>query len=186
MADPLNVARFLLDLAGREPEPEPITQMRLHKLLYYVQGWSLAQRGRPMFAGRIEAWTHGPVVRELYPTFRDFGDAPISLPEDGPAADLEPVDRAFVESIWESYKGYSATKLRAMTHHELPWQTTRDGLADDEKSDREIPQDLMADFFREEYARRQVPGLELDRIREAEEDIAAGRYVEFDEAFERV
>ena len=44
----------------------------------------------------------------------------------------------------------------------------------------------MTVFFREEYARRQVPGLELDRIRQAEEDIAAGRYVEFDDVFESV
>jgi uncharacterized phage-associated protein len=181
MADPIHVARYLLQLASREAEAEPITQMRLHKLLYYVQGWSLAQRGEPLFAGRIEAWTHGPVVRQVYPAFADFGDAPIAPPAG--EVELNAADRAFVESIWESYKMHSATRLRAMTHRERPWRETRGGLSDAEKSDSEIPQDLMAEFFHDEFAQHQVPGLELDRIRRAEQDIAAGRYVELDDVF---
>lgn len=181
MADPVQVARYLLQLAAREAEPEPITQMRLHKLLYYVQGWSLAQREAPLFAGRIEAWTHGPVVRQVYPAFADYDDAPINPPVG--EVELNAADRAFVESIWESYKMHSATRLRRMTHRERPWRETRGELKDTEKSDREIPQDLMADFFRDEFAQHQVPRLELDRIRRAEQDIAAGRYVELDEVF---
>lgn len=38
---------------------------RLHKLLYYVQGYHLAWRGCPAFDDDIEAWKKGPVVAAL-------------------------------------------------------------------------------------------------------------------------
>lgn len=37
----------------------------LHRLLYYVQAWSLARDGVPMFGDPIEAHDHGPVVRDV-------------------------------------------------------------------------------------------------------------------------
>ncbi|HJZ56058.1 MAG TPA: type II toxin-antitoxin system antitoxin SocA domain-containing protein, partial [Gemmataceae bacterium] len=72
MATAMDVARYLLQLAGRGDEPELMTQKRLYKLLYYVQGWTLAWYGRPMFADRIEAWREGPVPPDLYSQFKLF------------------------------------------------------------------------------------------------------------------
>ena len=62
MAAAMDVVRYLVELAGPNEEGEPMTHMRLQKLLYYVQGWHMAWYGRPLFAERIEAWQHGPVV----------------------------------------------------------------------------------------------------------------------------
>jgi uncharacterized phage-associated protein len=61
-ANALHVARYLVKLAAGESEPEHLTHMRLQKLLYYVQGWSLAATGERFFDGEIQAWTHGPVA----------------------------------------------------------------------------------------------------------------------------
>ena len=75
-------ARYILLLAqNTEQEPELITQLRLHKLLYYAQGWHLGIRGQPLFAERIEAWKHGPVVAPLYPKFADYGAVAIPAHE---------------------------------------------------------------------------------------------------------
>lgn len=43
-----------------------ISTMKLQKLLYLAQGWSLAITGRPLFDGGFEAWSSGPVNREIY------------------------------------------------------------------------------------------------------------------------
>ena len=43
-----------------------IGKARLHKLLYYVQGYHLAWRGTPAFEDNIEAWEKGPVVAALW------------------------------------------------------------------------------------------------------------------------
>ena len=41
-------------------------KMKLHKLLYYVQGWSQAWTGRPLFQEAPEAWKFGPVYKSVY------------------------------------------------------------------------------------------------------------------------
>lgn len=47
----------------RLPESTPLER---HKLAYYVQGWHVTWEGVPLFPERIEAWAHGPVVREVW------------------------------------------------------------------------------------------------------------------------
>src|SRR5882762_6202388 len=76
-ASALDVAKYLILLARSEEEPEFLSPMQLQKLLYYTQGWSLALLKEPMFDERIEAWAYGPVVKEVFQAFRNFGDGPI-------------------------------------------------------------------------------------------------------------
>ena len=115
----LDIADYLLTLAAAEEEPDYLSPMRLQKLLYYAQAWSLANRDHALFREEIEAWTHGPVVRKVYACFADSGNAPIS--PTGNPTNLDEDDQEFVRSVWEAYKGFSATALRNMTHKEAPW-----------------------------------------------------------------
>jgi len=48
-----DVAEFFLSPVAEE-EGEKITNLKLQKLLYYAQGYSLAILGRPLFADKIE------------------------------------------------------------------------------------------------------------------------------------
>src|SRR5262245_37160312 len=127
MTTPIEVAKHFLRLAQAEAdEPEPITHLRLQKLLYYAQGWALAFRGQPLFSGRLEAWQHGPVSPEPYQYFRRFGNQPIpwdSFAEE--QSEIPDEDGALIDSVWQSYKAHSATKLRQMTHQETPWLEAR-------------------------------------------------------------
>ena len=69
MTTALDAARYLVRLGFTPDEPEDsdfLCPLRVQKLLYYVQGWSLGINDVPMFSERIEAWAHGPVVRDLY------------------------------------------------------------------------------------------------------------------------
>ena len=149
MPDAIDVARYLVHLAASEPEPDYLSHMRLQKLLYYTQGWSLALRDRPMFSERIEAWAHGPVVRDVYPHFADFGDTPI-LPESvALPQSLSAEDRSFIDSVWEAYKVYSTISLRRMTHKEAPWRNARGTCGPAERCTTEITQDAMRRFFKQ-------------------------------------
>lgn len=60
MASVYDVASYILRKQG------PMTAMKLQKLVYYAQAWSLVWDERPIFKGRIEAWANGPVAPELY------------------------------------------------------------------------------------------------------------------------
>ena len=54
-------------VAGEVRRRKPgIGKVKLHKLLYYVQGYHLAWEGCPAFTEDIEAWEMGPVVAGLW------------------------------------------------------------------------------------------------------------------------
>ena len=146
MSKAFDVARRLIHLAVAEDEPDYLTHMRLQKLLYYVQGWSLALRSKPMFDEEIQAWAHGPVVVAVYPRFADFKDSPIT-PDGYPNPVLKKSDGEFVQEVWEAYKGYSASSLRAMTHRESPWKNARKGCKPADTCHTVIPHGAMRKFF---------------------------------------
>ncbi len=122
-----DVAHYLIQLANREAvstaveEPGFLTALQLQKLLYFVQGWSLAERGVPLFAEPIKAWREGPVVREVWDEFKRFGRRPIEL-EEPPQSILSDTERELVAQVWEAYKRYSAWGLRDMTHDDPAWK----------------------------------------------------------------
>jgi uncharacterized phage-associated protein len=149
----IDVARYLVYLAACESEPEFLTHLRLQKLLYYVQGWSLALRGRAMFSERIEAWAHGPVVPSVYPKFAEYGDKPISPENMLVSQVLSKDDRELIESVWESYKVYSSSSLRTMTHSEAPWKDARGKAGTADRCTAEITKDAMKRFFVEASGR---------------------------------
>jgi len=161
-----DVARCFIYLSSRGQEPDPLTPLRLQKLLYYAQGWSLAYHNRPLFDSPIEGWIKGPVVPEIYHEYKNLGDGTI------PACDYSSVslgekDRTFVESIWEGYKQYSASALIAKTHREAPWLESRQGLERNERGDVELSHESLQSFFKSELDKQQISGFEPENIRAA-------------------
>lgn len=137
----LSVAKELARLSLSGEEPDPLTNLRLQKLLYYAQAWSLIVRGSDLFPETIEAWRHGPVVPVVYHYCKakeqDFEGIP-----DVPA----PV-REFLARFWEAYKGYSATALYQKTHKETPWIKAWGDRPADGSGNDPIDSVVMGDFF---------------------------------------
>lgn len=159
MPSAFDVAYHLIHLAGSGKESDPLTNLRLQKLLYYVQGWALAALGRPMFEERIEAWTNGPVVKRVYQHFKEHGRELIS-PEQAPTPDgVGDEDRAFIKAVWEAYKRHSATALVAMTHEEEPWRAAREGLESEVHSEEEIAHDALRQWFGPKVQSQLIPSL---------------------------
>ncbi len=121
----LSIAKEFAKLASSGQEPDPLTNLRLQKLLYYAQSWSLVVRDSELFPETVEAWRLGPVVPEVYRFFRDgFGVSEITDTHFPSTPDLPPAEAEFVLSIWESYKQHSPPHLSKLTHQELPWRKT--------------------------------------------------------------
>ena len=59
-----DVAAFILKKQGE------MSAMKLQKLVYYSQAWSLVWDEKPLFRAQIEAWANGPVVPPLYQKHR--------------------------------------------------------------------------------------------------------------------
>jgi uncharacterized phage-associated protein len=148
MGKALEVARYLIHLAAAEEEPDFLTNMRLQKLLYYVQGWCLALHNKPMFEDRIEAWAHGPVVVTVYPKFAGYNDKPVDPEKTSQAKNLTKEQSSFIKRVWDAYKVYSTSSLRDMTHKEEPWLNARKGYGPADRCDEEITQEALKKYFK--------------------------------------
>src|SRR6478735_3641830 len=71
-----DIAKYFLSLVDEEAG-DSISNLKLQKLVYYAQGYHLAIHDRPLFFEPIEAWVHGPVVPELYRSFKQHGSEAI-------------------------------------------------------------------------------------------------------------
>jgi uncharacterized phage-associated protein len=174
MASAIDVARYLIGLSYAGEEPDPLTPLRLQKLLYYAQGWSLGALGQPLFADRIEAWTYGPVVPDVYRRFKDHVREAIPCEKGDGGESLTAAQRALIESVWEEYKPYSANGLCAKTHAESPWVNARGNLPPDALSGAEITHDAMRAFFKPQVDARLIPGIPPERAYRALEAFERG------------
>jgi uncharacterized phage-associated protein len=147
MLDCFDVADFLVCNAGHpEYEISDLTPLKLQKLLYYCQAWSLVFRNSPLFIDRIEAWVHGPVVPRVYHKYKEFGCSPISghrSLKSSATADVLKI----LEKVLKSYGRKNGRFLEHLTHSELPWKLARKGLEPMQKSQRVISLDWMKSYY---------------------------------------
>jgi uncharacterized phage-associated protein len=134
------VAKFIVQNSSQ------VSNLKLQKLLYYVQGWHLGLHGTIVFPERIEAWVHGPVVPDVFFHFRHFRWTPIQI-----EADEVKVDEAIENHIREVLKVYaplSASQLEMISHMESPWKQARGHLSPEETSHAVITPESMKAYFR--------------------------------------
>lgn len=129
MYNPKSIANYFLELA--EQQGEPISPMKLQKLVYYAHGWYAGYMHQPLINEAVEAWQYGPVIPSLYHEFKRFGAGSISrrafdFQSDGPTEVPPPADpevRTFLQNVWRNYGRYTGIALSEMTHAEgTPWQ----------------------------------------------------------------
>jgi len=142
MAEVIDVANYILEISrddSGDGEYELISHMKLQKLVYFCQGYSLALFNKPLFPETIEAWEHGPVCPKLYKILKAYGSSPITAVVDPDKIKLEESEKQLINMVYSKYGQYSASRLRAITHNEGPWNrilvTT------------EIPIGIMAEYF---------------------------------------
>lgn len=127
-----------------------MTHLKLQKLVYYAQAWSLALLGRPLFDEDVQAWAHGPVVPSLWREYRDHGWNP--LPPADEAAELDAETEQLLREVMQSYGEKSASALEALTHSEEPWIRARGGLPPEARCTAVIPREHMRRFYADLYA----------------------------------
>lgn len=121
--------------------------MKLQKLVYYSQSWSLVWDERPLFNEAIEAWVNGPVVPELYSKHR--GRFKLLQNDLGPymAGCLDETAIETIDAVLQHYGEKSSQWLSDLSHAESPWRDARDGLPLDERGNRVISHASLAEFY---------------------------------------
>lgn len=123
--------------------------LKLQKLLYYCNAWSLALRNRPVFTDQIEAWKHGPVVSSIYPFHRR--DASVSEWPMGNPADLPQDAKEMADAVLTLYGARSGWSLRNLTHDETPWQEAWKRCEEGKRLGEVITHDEMGRFYRQKF-----------------------------------
>lgn len=124
-----------------------ITPLQLQKMLYYTQACSIIFYNKFAFTDECEAWVHGPVYRNVYEKYKDYKyDAipqPLKVPE------LMSQETTILDLVIEYFGKYSGKVLENFTHKELPWLRAREGLSENESSNRIIDNNLIFSYFTE-------------------------------------
>ena len=76
MHDARAITNFILDYC--EFRQRSITQLQLHKILYFCHVWHLVETGRPLVKQSFEAWEYGPVLPFIYRQFKEFENRQIN------------------------------------------------------------------------------------------------------------
>lgn len=87
--------------------------MQLQKILYYSEAWAQVLGGS-LFVDPIEAWAGGPVVRDVYTTYRYYELGRASEPTAGNRKKL-------LDAVVPFYIKESGAVLSERTHTEAPW-----------------------------------------------------------------
>jgi uncharacterized phage-associated protein len=112
-----------------------IGEAKLHKLLYYCQGYACTWLGEPMFREEIEAWGMGPVVADVW------RDKKYELGLPAPTT-LSAEARDIVAFVAGTYGRLTGQRLIAQTHQEAPWKDVYTRMVN-----HEIKVDALEKFF---------------------------------------
>ena len=134
-----DVAEYILRKCG------PLTTMKLQKLVYFSQAWSLVWDEKPLFTEKIYAWANGPVVYDLFKHFQ--GQYEVSKTDRGKPEVLNPDQAETICAVLNYYGKKSSQWLSDLTHMEDPWKNARKGLKDDQRGSEEITLAALADYY---------------------------------------
>ncbi len=134
-----DVAAYILRKLGN------LSTMKLQKLVYYCQAWSMVWDEKPLFNEHIEAWTNGPVVRELFSYHRGYYE--ISEIQIGNPDILLENQKETIDAVLKFYGNKSAQWLIELSHSEEPWKEVRKDLSSDEISNKIISLNSMANYY---------------------------------------
>ncbi|RFS22649.1 DUF4065 domain-containing protein [Chitinophaga silvatica] len=135
-----------------------ITNKKLQKLLYYIEGWSLVHLSS-IIDEDFEAWIHGPVIPSIYTDYKEYGYSPIVnkyKKGQSSGAKWKELIKKFklaeeqIELIVEVLNKYgvvSSLQLELLSHSEEPWLKTRGNLGPVDKCDSIIDKKLIKKYF---------------------------------------
>lgn len=139
MANVFDVAQYILKKQG------PMTAMKLQKLVYYSQAWSIVWDEKPIFNEKIEAWALGPVVRELYELHKGAFD--LSSIKTGNPNSLTAAQKETIDAVLLAYGDKTAQWLSDLAHYEKPWNEARQGISDGASCSNEITLASIHEYY---------------------------------------
>ncbi len=141
MAKVYDIAKAIIKSQGS------MSTMKLQKLVYYCQAWSLAWDGIPLFDEDFQAWANGPVCPELFEKHRGLFIVDESLFADVCDYDFSKDQKDTIKAVLDYYGSETPHYLSELTHKERPWLETRGRLPLGASSSQVISKELMQEYY---------------------------------------
>lgn len=143
--DVIDIAKYVINKSidiGK-----PISNLKLQKILYFIQGKFLSDLKKPAFFEDIQAWRHGPVVPKVYYEFNKYIANEITYKFDDVDEEIfDKKDLQKINNVIYDKCNYDAWKLVEITHNQSPWKNNYK-----ENQNVVIPMDDIRNWFCEEH-----------------------------------
>jgi uncharacterized phage-associated protein len=138
-----DVAERVLEKCGS------LTTMKLQKLCYYCQAWSLAWDDEPLFDEDFEAWANGPVCVPLFEAHKGmFRVGPGFFAEKAsPGAAFSDAGTESMDAVIMDYGDKDPHWLSDLTHNEDPWRDAREGFYPGQPCHNIIEKESMRQYY---------------------------------------
>lgn len=143
--------RYLKDFGER------ISEMKLHKLLYFTQRESLIRKGEPMFEEQFLAWKYGPVMVQIRGAYAD------DMLNDMPSDEFVERNKDVFDFVFQNYAPKDAWSLSYLSHSEISWKNARKDLLPEQNGN----EPLKIEDIRKDAERVSMRRFLLDRIQQA-------------------
>jgi len=139
MTDVHDVATYILSKQGQ------MTAMKLQRLVYYSQAWSIVWDEKPLFGERIEAWANGPIVPGLYREHQ--GQFKVGWLHLGNPNYLTNDEKETIDVVLQYYGNKKTQWLSELARLEDPWRKARGNCPPGAVCNNEITLAAMAEYY---------------------------------------
>lgn len=136
-----DTARYILEKQGR------LSTIKLQRLCFYSQAWSLVWDDMPLFEEDFEAWANGPICTVLYEKFKGRFDLYAEDISGGDSSKLSDQQKENVDKVLDFFGHYNIQHLSRLTHVEDPWKKAREGCLPEEGCNEVISKASMALYY---------------------------------------
>ena len=140
MYSAIAVANYIIEY--EHSKNRMISNLKLQKLLYFVQAQFFIEYGRPCFDDRIEAWSFGPVVVDVYHAYKIYGSLDITKLKDNVNVRILYEHQRTIDGVLEEFSDTPVYEMVDITHHQTPWVHAKRNLFNNE-----ITQEAIKKFF---------------------------------------
>lgn len=169
MYNAMDIAQYIINYSIMQENP--VSNLKLQKLLYYIQAAFLLEKEEPCFNENIVNWRHGPVVPEVYKKYKKYINQNIEDLQNG-YSDLvineefeleykkvifnenciDRNDKKIIQKVIDSFIDIDAWSMVEKTHEEDPWKL--DSYRDDIIKNKSIEQ-----YFKKNDNRKRIYGM---------------------------
>ncbi|RKL68125.1 hypothetical protein CR203_06455 [Salipaludibacillus neizhouensis] len=139
----IDIAAAIHHLYQKVFQEDDLTEMKMHKLLYFAQKEHYRNFGQWLFDDDFEGWIHGPVNKKVRNAFKSLHEFDID------SLDLN--EEYTIREVVHEYGKHSAGVLRNKSHDDFAYKRSRTNLSEDDPGQNIMnKEDILFDIQEEE------------------------------------